>query len=443
MAGGTFDSQNKVRAGVYLKFKAMPVISSPGARGAVAICEQLSWGPNAEVMRITEGSNIQKLTGYPIDHEKNRFIREIFKDTNRTAGPAELLLYRAAATSSATATATVGNLTATAQYPGARGNDISITVIAPASGSLYTVITTVGGTVIDTQLATTVAGLVDNDWVKFAGTGAFTATAGTALTGGADGTLASTAHASFLSAIESYHFDVLCYDGTDSTTLAAYISFIQRLAVEAGKFAQLVVAGATAPNNEHVINVACAVVLEDGTSLAANQVTWWAAGATAGAKYNESLTYAQYPGAASVSTVMDNADYVEAIEAGKFVLFADLGKVYIEADIDSLTSVSEDRPKSFKKNRTMRLLNQLANWCAAEFAANYIGVISNTESGRALYKAAVVGYLLNVQANDGIKNFSSDDVQVYPGEEPDAVILAIQIQPVDATEKIYITIQVA
>ena len=443
MAGGTFDSQNKVRAGVYLKFKAAPVVSSPGARGVVAICEQLSWGAFSEVMRITEGSNIQKLTGYPIDHSKNRFIREIFKGTNRTGGPAEILLMRAAVTSGAAATATVGNLTATALYAGVRGNDIAVSVIAPASGSVYTVNTIVGGTVIDTQLASDVSGLVDNDWVKFTGSGAFTASAGTSLTGGADGTLSSAAHGAFLDAIEPYHFDVLCYDGTDSTTIAAYINFIKRLAVESGKFAQLTVAGATTPNDEHVINVFSAVVLEDGTALAANQVTWWAAGAAAGAKYNESLTYAQYPGAVSVSTVMSNADYVAAIEAGKFVLFADLGKVYVEADIDSLVTVSEDKPKAFKKNRTMRLLNQLANWCAAEFGANYIGVISNTDSGRALYKAAVVGYLLKVQANDGIKNFSADDVQVYAGEEPDAVVLAIEIQPVDATEKIYITIQVA
>lgn len=53
MAGGSFTSQNKVRPGVYIRFKtAAAQTPTVGERGVVAICEPLSWGPMAQVMTI-------------------------------------------------------------------------------------------------------------------------------------------------------------------------------------------------------------------------------------------------------------------------------------------------------------------------------------------------------------------------------------------------------
>ena len=58
MAGGSFTSQNKVRPGVYIRFKtAAAQTPTVGERGVVAICEPLSWGPMAQVMTIEAGAN--------------------------------------------------------------------------------------------------------------------------------------------------------------------------------------------------------------------------------------------------------------------------------------------------------------------------------------------------------------------------------------------------
>ena len=46
MAGGTWDTQNKVRPGVYIRFTSGQGMSlTVGDRGTVAICEPMSWGP--------------------------------------------------------------------------------------------------------------------------------------------------------------------------------------------------------------------------------------------------------------------------------------------------------------------------------------------------------------------------------------------------------------
>lgn len=443
MAGGTWIAQNKVRPGVYIRFKSAAASNmQAGDRGIVAICEPLSWGPIGQIIEVDPNTDLKALTGYDITDSHNRFLAEIFKGTNRTSAPKKVLLWRPSATSSAAATVTTGNLTATAQYAGAFGNNISIIITLNTSGTDYTVSTVVDGNVEDIQVGATVADLEDNGWVKFTGSGALAATTGAALTGGADGTVASAAHTAFLTALEAQKFDIVCYDGTDSTTMAAYINFIKRIADENGQYAQLVCANATTPDSRFVINVVSGVTLDDGTNLTADQVTWWVSGAQAGAQYNESLTYASYPGAAFVNPAKTNSQILTAISSGQLVLNSEDGVVKIETDIDSLTTYSDDIGKVFRKNRVMRLCNQIANDIYATFSQSFVGVVNNDAMGRSRFKAVIVSYLTGIQANRGIQNFSGNDVEVLPGDDIDSVVVNLAIQPVDAIEKIYVTIEV-
>lgn len=445
MAGGTWESQNKIRPGVYIRFKSTSGLSlNVGERGTVTICEPMSWGPVAQVMEIEAGADTTPYTGYDITAPQNRFLNEIFKGTNRTAAPTKVLLYRPSASSSAQATASISPLTATAKYPGVRGNDITIVVTAltEPSGS-FTVSTVVDGTVVDQQTAAKVEDLVANDWVTWSGTGTLAASTGAALTGGEDGTVQSAAYSTYLTAIEPYKFDVMIYDGTDSTVQDAMIAFIKRIADDSGVYAQLVASGLTNPDSRFVVNVESGVTLDDGTALTAAQVTWWAGGALAGAQYNESLTYATYPGAVNVSPMLTNSGYEEALQAGEFVLFADDGVVKVEQDINSLVTYTTDIGEVFHKNRVMRLCNTIANDIYKQFSDSFIGVVNNNEVGRSQFKAAIVGYLLDIQANNGIQNFDAEDVEVLPGEAIDAIVVNIAIQVVDSVEKIYITLEVS
>lgn len=444
MAGGTWTSQNKVRPGVYIRFTSSRGLGlNVGERGVVTIPEPMSWGPVGVVQTVEAGDDMRPYCGYDITAPQARFLNEIFKGSNRTSAPYRLYLYRPTASGSAEATATTGALTATAKYPGVRGNDITIVVTEDVDNEgSFTVSTVVDNEIMDEQTAETVADLVANDWVTWSGTGALTATVGAPLTGGADGTVASSAYSAYLTAIEPYKFDIMIYDGTDTTVQDAMIAFVKRLADENGQYSQLVAANVTNPDSRYVINAGSGVTLNDGTVLTAAQACWWLGGAEAGARYNESLTYASYPGAVACSPVMTNSQYIDAINAGKLVFFADDNVVKIETDINSLVTFTTDLTNVYRKNRVMRLCNTIANDVYKQFSDGYIGVVNNNEEGRAMFKAAIVGYLLDIQANQGIQNFSADDVEVLPGEDIDAIVVNIVIQAVDSVEKIYLTIEV-
>lgn len=444
MAGGTWTSQNKIRPGVYIRFSSTRGLGlTVSDRGTVAIAESLSWGPVETVQEIEAGANMTPYTGYDITNANNRFLNEIFKGTNRTAAPNKVLLYRLGASGQIAATATVAPLTATAKYPGTRGNDISIVITELTTpADTYTVSTVVDGEIVDQQTAETVEDLVANDWVTWSGTGALAASVGTPLTNGANGTPASSDYTDFLTAIEPYKFDVLLYDGTDTTVQDAMVAFVKRLSEEEGMYTQLVAAGLTNPDSRFVVNVMSGVTLSDGTALTPQQTVWWAGGALAGAQYNESLTYASYPSAVDVSPKLTNSGYEQALSDGQFVLFADDGVVKVEQDINSLVTYTTDITEPYHKNRVMRLLNTIANDIYQQFSDGYIGVVNNNEAGRMQFKAAIVGYLLTIQANNGIQNFDAEDVEVLPGEDIDAIVVNLAITPVDSVEKIYVTITV-
>ncbi len=444
MAGGTWTSQNKIRPGVYIRFSSTRGLGlTVSDRGTVAIAESLSWGPVETVQEIEAGANMTPYTGYDITNANNRFLNEIFKGTNRTAAPNKVLLYRLGASGQTAATATVAPLTATAKYPGTRGNDISIVITELTTpADTYTVSTVVDGEIVDQQTAETVEDLVANDWVTWSGTGALAASVGTPLTNGTNGTPASSDYTDFLTAIEPYKFDVLLYDGTDTTVQDAMVAFVKRLSEEEGMYTQLVAAGLTNPDSRFVVNVMSGVTLSDGTVLTPQQTVWWAGGALAGAQYNESLTYASYPSAVDVSPKLTNSGYEQALSDGQFVLFADDGVVKVEQDINSLVTYTTDITEPYHKNRVMRLLNTIANDIYQQFSDGYIGVVNNNEAGRMQFKAAIVGYLLTIQANNGIQNFDAEDVEVLPGEDIDAIVVNLAITPVDSVEKIYVTITV-
>lgn len=444
MPGGIWTSQNKVLPGVYIRFKTGTALGlTVGDRGVVTICEPMSWGPVAQVTPVTLTTDVTPITGYDITAPQNRFLQEMFKGTNRTSAPTTILLYRPTASGSAQAKVTTGELTATAVYPGARGNDISLIITELTEPeSTFTVSTVVDGAIVDQQTAAQISELVANAWVTFSGTGALAATTGAALTGGADGTVQSAAYSAYLTAIEPYKFDIMVYDGTDSTVQTALLSFIKRVNENNGQYCQLVASGLSNPDSRYVININSPVTLSDGTELTPQQVTWWAGGASAGALYNQSLTYAQYPGA--VSTTMQTVDqFTQAVQAGNFVLFAENGVVKVMQDINSLTTYTEDIGQVYSKNRVMRLCNTIANDIFQQFSESFIGVVNNNEQGRARFQAAIVGYLQEIQDNQGIQNFTSDDVEVLAGSAIDAIVVNVAFQAVDSVEKVYLSLEIS
>ena len=54
MAGGVFQSQNKIRPGAYIKFQGVPAQDNiVGSRGIMTMAAPIGWGPEDELITIT------------------------------------------------------------------------------------------------------------------------------------------------------------------------------------------------------------------------------------------------------------------------------------------------------------------------------------------------------------------------------------------------------
>lgn len=454
MAGGTWTAQNKVRPGIYINFRsAGSPTAATGIRGTVAIAKALSWGPIGQVTAIEAGKDTRPYIGYALTEPGALFLREMFKGTNVTSAPTKVLLYRLPAEGAAQASAVIGGaegaggLTVTALYPGIKGNSIAVVVAADVDEpDKFTVSTAVDNQVADSQFVEKAEDLQPNAWVTFSGTGALTPTAGVFLTGGADGTVQPAAYASALEALEPYSFDILAYDGTDSTVRDAMISFVKRLADQEGRYAQLVTSGAQGADSQFVINCSSGVVLDDGTELAAYEVVWWLAGAEAGAQYYQSLSSAAYPGAADVLVQQSDSQISDGILAGNIVLSydSDLGQVQVETDINTLTTYTKETGKEFRKNTTMRVCTTLGADISRTFKRNYKSRVKNNPNGRELFQGAILAILKTMYDKEALRERpTGDDVIVEPGDDSDAIVITVAIYIGDNVEKVYLTIVVS
>lgn len=288
----------------------------------------------------------------------------------------------------------------------------------------------------------TEATAVINEWCNITLEGSlvdFTAT----LAGGVDPVPTVNDDAAAITALETYTWDILCYDGTTPLTISAYVAFVKRMNESIGRKCQLVIGNTPGENSPYVISVRNGALLSDGTALTAEQATWWVAGAEAGANYNQSLTYAQYPGAVAANPKLTDDETAAAIEAGQIAIIDEFDTVKICSDINSKTTITTDEGAEFKKNRVMRVLMTFCNDVYKHFATYFIGKVDNNAAGRSLLRAWIIGYLNEMQANNGVQNFTAEDVEVLPGAEIDAVVINVALQPVDSVEKIYMTVTVS
>jgi hypothetical protein len=437
MAGGTWTTQNKVRPGVYINtYSEVKTGVSIGDRGVVSLPLALSWGPAKQVIAVEAGADTFDALGYPLAAPQLLLVREALK----RAGT--LLLYRLNAGTAAAAT--VGSLTATARYGGARGNDISVVIRTnlddPDKADVKTL---VAGAEADSQTVAAAEELTANDWVTWSGTGDLTMTAGTPLTGGSDGSVTAQDYLDYLAAIEVYDFNTVGLTVTDEATKQVFVSFAKRLREDEGKKIQVVVENYPAADYEGVISVKNGVVLDDGTTLTAAQAVAWVAGATAGAAANESLTYDAYDGAVDAAPKYTNSQIAAALQAGEFLFTSDSGRAIVEQDINTLHTFTPEKGKPFAKNRVLRVLDGLASDYMRVFSQSYIGKVGNNADGRNLFKGEIINLIAQYENLGAIQNFDSQtDLEVLPGTDSDAVVVNQWVQPVDSIEKIYMTVTV-
>ena len=434
MAGGNWTTQNKVLPGVYTNFTAKLSNNDTGVNGTVGLAALLPWLPEHKITKV-----------YPED------IKNLVADFGELAltvqealkNATSVLLFRL--NTGTVATVTVGNLICTAKYSGTFGNKLTVSIsnVVGEVGSFY-VTTFIGTDEVDRQKVTDASGIVNNDWIKFTSgeNKALTVTAGAKLIDGQNGTVTNSDYAAFLSALEIESFGGLACTSNDTDVKAMFVAFTKRLINDEGRYFQTVIPECTA-NFEGIISIQNGVILTDGIAIDKVKAAAYIAGATAAAPASTSLTNAVYKGAIDVDTRYTTKQQEDFAKSGQMIFIADeKNNVYIQKDINTLTTFTDIKTYAFSKNKIIRTLFAMANKIKDMSNKSFIGKVPNTEDGRALFKAAILEYFRVLQAQSILKDIVPDDVIVRIGTQLDTIEIDYVVRPADTIDIIYNTIAV-
>lgn len=441
IGGGTFTVQNKILPGAYINFVSMGTNAKMGSRGVAALPLELNWGPESQVFEMTAtdfNASGLKVFGYDPTDANILLVREALKRA------LSLLIYRVNG-GGVKASATVGGMTVTAKWCGTRGNDIKVAVITNVDDATNVdVVTYLDDMVMDSQTVAKAGGaasLVANDFVTFGSAETLTIATATALTGGTNGTTKAANYTAALTAFEVEAFNVIGYPGTDEDIKSLFATFVKRLRDDEGRKIVGVLYQHDG-DNMGLINVKNGVVLTNGTVVTGDKAVAWVTGASAGAEVNESLTNTAYDDAVDVDIKYTKSQFEAAIQAGEFVFYADYGKARVLTDINSLVTIGQNMSSDWTSNRVVRVMDGWANDVARIFGDSYIGLVTNSDTGRQLFKADLVALALQYQQIDAISNFTSEDIIVNQGDGKRDVAVDCALQPNDSMEKLYMTVVV-
>lgn len=424
--GGKFITQNKVLPGAYINVvSASRASATLSDRGVVTIPFVLDWGVDGEVFEVTAADfqkDSLKIFGYDYAHEKLKPLREVFLHAQT------LLAYKLNKGVKAS------NTYATAKYTGVRGNDIKITVQNNVDeGGKFDVITYLGTKEVDRQTVQTAAGLVANDFVTWKSQASLTPAVAQPLQNGTNGEVNAGSHQAYLNAIEGHAFNIIGIDTSESSIKQLYTAFIKRLRDEIGAKCQLVV-HSIAADHEGVINVKNTA--SDGS------VVYWVAGLEATCLVNKSCMGVKYDGELNVACDFTQTQLEKAVKDGEFVLCRDGKDIVVLTDINSLTTVTDEKGEDFKSNQVIRVIDQLATDIALVFKNKYKGKQGNNVSGREALWSDIVKIHEELQRIDAIEDFKNEDVTVEKGNAKKKVVAGIRPKPVVAMEQLYMTVVV-
>lgn len=442
MAGGTFDKLvGKVRPGTYINFVSTRHDTvGISSRGIVVIpLTKHNYGPVGEFIELDcsgPDAAIDKL-GYSVyDSDENRqmlLIREAFKRAQK------VIVYRVNGGTAATVTSEP--VTATAKYPGTRGNKLSFTVSANPVDGFDVQVNLDGSKVAEYEGLSTVEDLIAQDcaYITFSGTGALKAIAGANLANGTDDTVENEDVTAFLDAIEGVKFNTLCFPLTDTSLQTAAKTKIKYMRENMGKGVQVAMPDTESDDYEGVINVTNSVVV-DGVELTDAEACAWVAAATAGASNVQSNTYVEYDGATAVVGAKTHEEAVAAINNGEFFFsVSEAGAVVVEYDINSLVTFADGKDKSYRKNRVIRVFDTFAealqlNFPPNRYDNNAVGWDIMEGIGRTILKQFEdAGAITEV-------DYDNDFLVDRESSQGDETFFNVGLQPVDSAEKLYFTI---
>lgn len=442
--GGTFTVQNKVLPGSYMNFFSAAAASATiSDRGVATIPLMLDWGRDDEVITVTNEefqTQSRNIFGYAYTDDKMKGLRDLFM------GAKTLYTYRLNSGGNK-----AENDYASAVCSGICGNDLKITILENVDEpGAWDVITWLGTDKVDVQTVTAAEQLVANDFVVFKDGITLAAVAGSALSGGTNGTATNAAYQAYLDKIESYRFNTMGVLTTDDTVKSLFAAFTKRLRDEMGIKFQLVLYNYNKPDYMGVISVKnkCldgAAKGTDGKMTYPNEAAavYWTVGAEAGCAVNASVQNKVYNGEFDIDAGYTQADLIVAIKAGEFVFHRVDSDIRVLEDINTMVTTTDTAGDVFKDNQTIRVIDELANSDALLFNRKYLGIVPNDKAGRSALWVDLCKIRKQLQQIRAIEDFNEMDVKVEPGETKKSVVVTGAVTVVNTMSQIYMTTTIA
>jgi hypothetical protein len=456
-----------------LQAKAASLVSG-GTTGIVAMAVTADWGPDKIATSVISESDLINKFG-PSSGGGSAFyaIREALR-----GGAQSVLAYRMETVAGAKATrilqdATAGTaITLTGLYNGVRANGFTIDVITNAlNGSAKDVKISEAGVLLETftgltnaaivaQIMGTAAGSTASRYVTaVAGGGTFvTNVAGATMTGGNSGLVVTgTELSSAMTALEPMVWDT--FSGASITTgsmLTSLSSWILGLRA-AGQKVMLVIGSNTAEtqatavanaltygNSEGVIYVWPGIVDDANITRTGAEFASRVAGLVASKATNNSLTHAPLSYVTGLAYLPANAEVKAALAGGLLTISGDgRGGYQVEKGITTLTTPSTTTPQGFRKIRIVRICDSIINAVSQATNQSYIGSTLNNEVGQQVVLGAIKAFLDQLVRQNQIKSDFTVALDPAFTATADRMYVLASITPVDTTDYIYLTINVA
>lgn len=435
LGGGKFLVQNKILPGTYINFiSALKASANLSDRGYIALPVALDWGPDDQVFAVSP-EDFQKeslsIFGYDYTHAKLKGLRDLFKN------PLKMVYFYKLMNNGVKAQ----NIYCTARYKGIRGNDLKIVIGANVDEpEKVDVLTYLDNTLVDEQtVEPNTNNLKSNDYVDWKSNVELEETAGLPLAGGSNGDeLTGTQYQQALDAFESYSFNALGCLSTDPLIISLFVEYTKRMRDSVGVKFQTVVYQ-TAADYEGVVNLENKVLDDDNEAA----LIYWVTGAIGGAPVNKSNTNKKYDGEYEVDTKYKQSELEAGLLAGKFMFHLVGNDVRVLDDINSFTTVTDEKSIDFASNQTIRVLDQIANDIAVLFNTKYLGNVPNDRAGQLSLWNDIVKHHQLLESIRAIEDFNPDNVVVMKGDHKKAVVVNDVVMPVNAMAQLYMVVVVS
>lgn len=201
----------------------------------------------------------------------------------------------------------------------------------------------------------------------------------------------------------------LAMPGATSTNITAIKNYLNAQRT-ANNYSRAVVANATSPDAEYIINFVSsgnitAKIGDEAEEFTAGDWTCRLAGALSGLASSRSLTYYELPEivSAPISSTPD-ADVL----AGKLIILHQDGSYKFGRAVNSLTTLTDGVTEAFQKIRVVDIMDTIANDIVATFRLYYVGKYTNNFTNKNRFVGAINAYLKD-RAAEGLLEAENDN----------------------------------